>query len=351
MIGQMLIVGFSGQAIDEKSEIVQHIKDNNIGGVILFDRKGKDNIKSPEQLETLNSNLQKYNNIYNDLYMRPQVPLIIAIDYEGGKVNRLKAKYGFPETFTAKKFSELDIQEQTHVAREMAETMYKVGINLNLAPCVDIHNDNCPIIGKYERSFSTDVNTIVDCANLFCKATEKRKIGSVLKHFPGHGSSTNDSHLGAADITNTWTEKELIPYIKLLPENKHCMVMTAHVMNRKIDETNPATLSSKIIKILRTDIKFDGVIISDAMEMKAVTEYYGELESLKLAINAGVNMFIFSDANPDTIIDNIAKLVESGEVAEATIKESYENIIAYKQNYLTEETISNNLTNCCCNYL
>lgn len=115
------------------------------------------------------------------------------------------------------------------------------------------------------------------------------------------------------------------------------MVMTAHVMNRNINETNPATLSNKIIKILRTDIKFDGVIISDAMEMKAVTEYYGELESLKLAINAGVNIFIFSDGNPDTIIDNIAKLVESGEVAEATIKQSYENIVTYKQNYLTEQ--------------
>nr|MCX3324312.1 hypothetical protein [Bacillus paranthracis] len=88
----MLIVGFFGQAIDEKSEIVQHIKDNNIGGVILFDRKDKDNIKSPEQLKTLNSDLQKYTKIYNDLYMRPQVPLIIAIDYEGGKVNRLKTK-------------------------------------------------------------------------------------------------------------------------------------------------------------------------------------------------------------------------------------------------------------------
>ncbi|MDE4998753.1 glycoside hydrolase family 3 N-terminal domain-containing protein, partial [Francisella tularensis] len=82
--------------------------------------------------------------------------------------------------------------------------------------------DNCPVICKYERSFYSDVNTIVDCANLFCKATEKYKIVSVLKHFPGHGSSTNDSHLGDADIPNTWTEKELIPYIRLLPENKHC---------------------------------------------------------------------------------------------------------------------------------
>ncbi|MDE5035720.1 glycoside hydrolase family 3 N-terminal domain-containing protein, partial [Francisella tularensis] len=82
---------------------------------------------------------------------------------------------------------------------------------------------------------------------------------------------------------------------------------TAQVMNINIDETNPATLSNKILKILRTDIKFDGVIISVAMEMKAVTEYYGELESLKLAINAGVHIFIFSDGNPDTIIDNIAK--------------------------------------------
>jgi beta-N-acetylhexosaminidase len=166
-----------------------------------------------------------------------------------------------------------------------------------------------------------------------------QQIECAYKHFPGHGSSLTDSHLGFVDITNTWTVKELTPFLQLLSQDKHCgVVMVAHVVNRNLDASGlPATLSFSMISgLLRHDLKFDGVVMTDDMQMKAIGDYYGLSTALTLAINAGADMFIFGNQlaekaqDPQTLIDLIEQKIHSGEISETRIDEAYRRIIRMK---------------------
>lgn len=330
-IGQMLVVGFNGQVVDESSPIVQSIREHNIGGVIFFNKHPNQNIASPEQVKLLSQKLQQYTHTYNTQNRRDNSTLIIAVDYEGGKVNRFKPQFGFCETVSAKAFSALSIDEQISKAKEMATTCYEAGVNVNFAPCVDIDHKDCPVIGKLERSFSSDPKEITQCASIFCDAFDEKKIGTALKHFPGHGSSIKDTHHDYVDVTHTWDKKELIPY-KALAARPYCMVMKAHVINQQIEPQQiPMTLSPKATDVLRDDCKFDGIIISDAMEMKAISDHYGEFDAITQALSSGINMLLFDSCEKvSKTIDAIEKAVQNGDISEETINQSYEKIKTYK---------------------
>lgn len=345
-IGQMLLIGFDGKNINSKSKIVEVIQKNNIGGVLLFDynfrtKTHNKNIESPKQVKKLNNDLQYYNKQGHLKYQRPNLPLLISVDYEGGQINRLAKQYGFPPTFSAAYIGNQPFKEAEIAAESMALTLKEGGFNLDFAPVLDVKvNTDNPVIGKKDRSFSTDPAKVYHFAKIYTQHFLNHNIQCVYKHFPGHGSSTTDSHVGFVDVTNTWRPSELEPYKNLFNTNDSCgMIMTAHIVNRQLDQSGlPATLSYQILtRLLRQKLHFNGVIITDDMQMKAISDNYSLDRALALAINAGADMLIFgnnlsvSPQDPEQVIDIIANKVLSGEISRERIDNAYQHIVALKQ--------------------
>ncbi|MFA5080594.1 MAG: beta-N-acetylhexosaminidase [Candidatus Paceibacterota bacterium] len=339
MIGQMIVIGFRGLEVDQDSYIVKEIKNNNIGGIILFDKDNpssgimKRNIESPEQTKKLIANIKKYANS----------SIFVAVDSEGGYVNRLKEKYGFTNIISAEKIGLTNNADTAKIeGQKIGSELKELGFNLDFAPVVDVNvNPTNPVIGYLERSFSDDPSKVFIYANKFIEGLHQEKIISAIKHFPGHGSSTSDSHLGMVDITNTYSVKELIPYAYLIQNGYNDIIMTAHIVNQNIDKEYPATLSKTFLQgLLRSTLKFKGVIISDDMQMGAITEHYGEEKAAVKAINAGCDMLIISnnikiydEKAPSKTIDAIYQAVASGEIDEKKIYESYARIQKLKKTY------------------
>lgn len=345
-IGQMLIIGFEESHINAQSPIVKIIEEDNIGGVILFDsdrtKQSDKNIESPDQVRQLNAYLQSANQQAQQQRHQKPLPLLISVDYEGGaRGTRLNPSRGFPQTFSAATVSQMDDDQIKVIANGMAGTLKDVGFNLNFAPIVDVNvNPDCPIIGKLGRSFSADPNVVAHDAKIYSQAYLNRKIQCAYKHFPGHGSATGDSHLGFVDVTDTWQPKELEPYVQLLGQDESCnMVMTAHLVNRQLDESGlPATLSHKILTdLLRNKLHFNGVIVTDDMQMKAISDNYSLEQALTLAINAGADMVIFGNQltdkpqDPKEIINIIEAKVHSGEISQQRIDDAYQHIQTMKE--------------------
>lgn len=353
-IGQMLLIGFKGASLHPEDAIVKAILAQQIGGVILFDydyqtKKYDHNIKSPAQLKLLTQQLQQYTaqaavNNQNDLG-----PLFISIDYEGGKVNRLKESYGFPKTLSAADIGQLSIEQATQYATQMAETLREEGINLNFAPVVDVNvNPDNPVIGKLGRSFSSDPKKVIEYAEVFAKAYQDHGVICAYKHFPGHGSSTGDTHQGFVDVTETWKEYELDPYKALLQQTNHfSMVMTAHVVHYKLDpKGNPASLSyAMTTELLREQLHYDGVVVTDDLQMKAITDNYGLSDAVRMAVNAGADILVFGNQlepvpqDPAQIVDMIYQDVKTGKISENRINEAYQRIMRLKQQIMKAKVL------------
>ena len=327
MIGHMLIVGFPDESVDKNSKIIKQINKYELGGVILFDRFYSDrektkNISSPTQLYKLTTSLKNLS----------KKPLLIAVDQEGGKVARLKPKYGFSKIPSAKNVAKLSQNEAKKIYGDMSRMLQKSGINSNFAPVVDLAvNPKNRVIVGLERSFSKDSKVVSKYAKILIDEQKKAGIISVLKHFPGHGSSLGDSHLGFVDITDTWSEKELEPYKQLIKQKSVDMIMTAHVFNKNLDEKYPATLSKTInTNLLRKELGFNGVIVSDDLQMKAISKHFTLKQTVTLAINAGVDMLLFGNQLANQDIDELVEViftqVKNAEIPHAKILKSNERI-------------------------
>jgi beta-N-acetylhexosaminidase len=294
-------------------------------------QKYKRNIKSPEQLAALDQELQ-------DATCVP--PLLISIDQEGGRINRLKPAYGFPPSYSQQYLGTLNDSDFTHECGETtARTLKSAGINLNLAPVVDLNvNPDNPIIGYYERSFSADPEVVTAHSLEVIQAHHELGVLTTLKHFPGHGSSTGDSHLGFVDVTDTWTPVELEPFGNIIDAGQADVVMTAHIFNANLDPVYPATLScATITGLLRIELGWDGVVITDDMGMGAITQYYGFETAVELTIKAGAdilayanNSSVFDPTIPARAFAVIKGLVEDGVLGESRIDESYRRIMRLK---------------------
>ncbi|PJD91544.1 MAG: glycosyl hydrolase [Legionella sp.] len=344
-IGQMLLIGFEGKSIDQNAFIVKAIEEEHIGGVILFDvhhrhKTCDKNIESPEQVQKLTQDLQYVNRKANEQHRRPQTPLLIAVDYEGGLVSRLKETYGFPATLSAEDIGQMSLMEADQHAYAMAMTLKTAGFNLNLAPVLDLNlNPSNPIIGALQRSFSANPVDVIKYADIYSSNFLAQSVQCAYKHFPGHGSSTSDSHLGFVDSSDVWQSQELEPYQKLLSKQSCGVIMTAHIVNRNLDDSGlPATLSHHVLThILRERLHFSGVIMSDDMQMKAIADHFGLKHALILAINAGVDLFIFGNQlpvvaqNPKELIDIIESAVQLGHIKSSRIDEAYQHILNLKK--------------------
>ncbi|PJD93681.1 MAG: glycosyl hydrolase [Legionella sp.] len=340
----MFIMGFEGTSIQTDSPIAHSIQQDAIGGVLLFDYHYQTqcyikNIQNPEQVRQLNESLQDLNTQARLQHHQPPLPLIISVDYEGGQVNRLKEACGFPKTISAVEASQMAHAEVVEAARTMAATLQQLGFNLDFTPVVDVNiNPDNPIIGKLDRSFSSDPQKVAEYAQIYVNAFAEHGVQCAYKHFPGHGSSLTDSHLGFVDVTETWQEEELMPYELLLKEKNCSMIMTAHIVNRTLDPSGlPATLSHPILTdILRKRLNYKGIIITDDMQMKAIADHFSIEKAMTLAINAGADMLIFGNQlsatpqDPKPLIDYIESQVIAGVISEHTIDQAYERIVAFK---------------------
>ncbi len=338
--GQMLMIGFRGMSVESAPEIAADITRHRIGGVVLFDydvpsRSSSRNISTPQQLSSLTTELQKLS----------KIPLFIAIDQEGGKVNRLKSARGFPPTVSADYLGRLNNPDTTSAAaRQTARTLKAMHITMNLAPVADLNtNPDNPVIGKIGRSFSSDPATVISNITLIVGAYHNEGIIATLKHFPGHGSSTTDTHLDFTDITTSWSEQELEPYRILIASGYNDAVMTAHVFNAKLDPLYPATLSkSTLTDLLRHKLGFKGVVVSDDMQMKAIADHYGLETAIRLTIEAGVDILLFGNntsydpAIASKATDIINSLIQQKIITPERIDQSYRRIMKLKNLYLSE---------------
>jgi len=337
MVGQMLMAGFRGYEVDETSPIISDIRDFHLGGVILFGydvalKKPERNIKNPAQVTELTRTLQTH----------ARTPLFIAVDQEGGRVQRLKPIYGFVGTPSAQDLGSRDDGRIRAAASIIGLTLKSSGFNLDFAPAIDVNVDpNSPAIGKIGRSFSSDPKRVGQCAALFLEEFRQLGIIGCLKHFPGHGSAGADSHLGLTDVTKTWSEAELTPYRMLIGKGLADMVMTAHIFNANLDPDYPATLSHRVITdLLRGKLGFNGVVVTDDMNMKAITDFHGRDTAIRLAIEAGADILLFGNNltyDPNivkTAHGIITKLVKDGAISRERIMQSYERIMQLKKKKL-----------------
>ena len=338
IIGQLFILGFKGKSIDKNNPIAADIKHKNLGGVILFDRllankENQNNIECPAQVKQLCKSLQNASSS----------PLLIAIDQEGGMVKRLKSETGFPETESADELGKHDDPTRTAIhAASTAETLNKLGINFNLAPVVDLNifPDN-PVIGKIKRSFSADPKCVIHHAAIWIEEHRKQNILTCLKHFPGHGSSQSDSHLGFTDISKSWQKTELIPFQKLINKAQKIpidSVMLGHLYHSGLDTQYPTSLSKAVVgDLLREQLGFQGVIITDDLQMRAITDKYGLEESVCLALAAGVDMIIVGnnlEYDPgflERVIPEVLRAVKDKRISEDHICAAWQRICHMKE--------------------
>ncbi len=342
-LGQMVMITVTGDSLEERSPSMDTLKNDlanrQVGGVVMFVWSG--NLASPAGIARFTGQLQAL----------AHVPLLLAIDQEGGKVARLSASNGFAATSTAYDLGTVLNQESStrSMASMMADWFVQTGLTMNLAPVVDVNvNPASPAIGALKRSFSADAATVARHASWFIDEFHARHVLTALKHFPGHGSAQADSHLGFTDITTTWSASELDPYRTLIAEGKPDVIMTGHLFNSMIDSVYPATLShATITGMLRNQLGFGGVVMSDAMGMKAIASHYGLDEAMVLAVNAGVDILLYT-TNLDSaghslarrIVDVLERRVQDGSIAAARIDASYARIMALKEKFVTGVAIA-----------
>ncbi|MBI2603021.1 MAG: glycoside hydrolase family 3 protein [Deltaproteobacteria bacterium] len=336
-LGQLLIVGFEGTSPQDSSVkiLLKQIREAEVGGVILFGH----NIISPRQVRDLTLALAQA--------APADLPLLIAIDQEGGSVQRLQAKKGFRDYLTPHEIGQrLRPEEAQTYYLELALELRKFGFNLNFAPCVDL-DLACPVISGLGRSFGDDTAKVVAFADALVNAHHEAGVLTCLKHFPGHGSAQKDSHLGMVDITDVWTERECEPFRILIDKGSADMVMTAHLMHQSFDDA-PLSLSSALIRpILRETFHFDGVVIVDDLHMGAIQEQYRDPTTvIDKALRAGNDMVLFSKnpqaapriakfaANPDLpsfFRASVLELLEKGSLSEADLEASLQRVRKLKQ--------------------
>ena len=337
-IGQMLLIGFPKAEVDPL--VLEEIRRGKVGSIIIFEK----NIPPRNSFVALKKIIWTYQKA-------APIPLFVTIDQEGGRVNRLKDKYGFPRSITAEAMGKSKSLDSVRFYSEAtAATLAGLGINLNFAPVVDLaSNPTNPIIAKYGRAFSANEDSVSLLAREFIKGHRKFNVLTSLKHFPGHGSSKDDTHLGIADVTNTWQKRELIPYQKLIKSGYVDAVMTSHIVNKKLDpDGHPGTLSDNILAgILRKDLGFDGVVFTDDMQMHAITKHYGLEDAIRMAILAGVDIMTFSNnisGSDERTVDKVHSLirgmVKKGVISAARIDESFDRIMKLKRGLVAADRIA-----------
>lgn len=320
-IGQLLMVGFDGTTSSKEVECA--ISKHHVGGVILFSR----NIKNPLQVAKLTSSLQA---------LSKDGPLLMGVDQEGGRISRL------PKPFTqfppARVYGQLNDIPLTYSAGEaIAKELTAVGINLDFAPVLDVDtNPDNPVIGN--RAFGASPLTVSEHGLAMMSGLQDNGVIACGKHFPGHGDTHLDSHKTLPTVTHPISrlnDIELKPFIHLA-QNRLATIMTAHVLYKALDPKRPATLSKKIVTgLLREAIGFTGVVISDDLEMKGITDGGSIADAAVLAVEAGCDLLLVCHTFDEQVatLEALIHAVEKGDISEARIDQSVARIAALKERF------------------
>jgi beta-N-acetylhexosaminidase len=321
-IGQLIMFGFD--ALEVNNHAINLIKNYRAGNVILFTR----NVKSMEQVHTLTKNLQKLalENI--------GIPLLISIDQEGGMVTRLRnGGTFFPGAMT---ITASDDSNNAYLSgKHMGQELKSLGLNIDLAPVLDVNNNpQNPVIGV--RSFSDNPEVVSEYGTKFIKGLQENVIATA-KHFPGHGDTQLDSHLALPTISYDryrLENVELYPFKKAINDGVKA-IMSAHINFPAYTEDNlPTTLSKKCLTgLLRDQLKFEGLIMTDCMEMKAIQDNYTTEKGSLMAVQAGANLLCLSHQENLQIgaINKIKEAVSSGELSEEDLNERVLRVLKYKE--------------------
>ena len=315
-LGQMVMIGIQGTKVDDDSLYMLH--QFHMGGVILFDR----NMKSPEQVKQLTSDLQAQSN--------EKVPLFIGIDEEGGDVVRMAEKLTPPPS--QKEIGATGDTEQARTwAIKTAKSLKDMGINVNFAPVADVGSND-------KRSYSTDTNTVIDFVRAATKGYQQENIIYSLKHFPGIGKGRVDSHVDSSSIDvakEVLMTEDIIPFKTIIDENdpNDYFILVSHLKYPALDEEYPASLSSKIMTdLLRNELGYKGIIITDDMEMGAVANH-NDFRSIGVkAIKAGADIVLVCHEyeHQQEVYLGLLDAVNSGEISQERIDESVKRIIKVK---------------------
>lgn len=322
-IGQMLIVGVEGYNYNDNTKNL--IEQYKVGGVIVLG----ENVKDTTQLLSLMNSIKKEN-------MKNKIPLFMSIDEEGGVITRVPKEFKrFPTNRVIG-----DINNKTFsykIGSTIAEEIKAFGFNMDFAPVLDVNsNPNNPIIG--DRSFSSKASVVSSLGIQTMKGIEAQKVIPVVKHFPGHGDTSVDSHKGLPTVNNDLKRLEsleLIPFADAI-KNKAEVVMIAHILLPKIDNENPSSMSKTIITdILRNKLKFDGVVTTDDMTMGAIMKNYNIGEASIKSVKAGSDIVLVCHGYDKEIevINALKNAVLNGEVSEKRIDESVYRILKLKEKY------------------
>lgn len=321
-LGQFIFTGIKGLTLEEDEK--SFIKDEGIGGVVLFDR----NFESLGQLSELINSIQT---------LREDYPLFIAVDHEGGRVIRFKKYFSqIPAMMSIAKTQTPKVCYE--VSKIMADELAACGVNLNLSPCCDILlNPQNKVIG--DRSFGSDVEVVCNFVSAAIRGFQTNHMISCAKHFPGHGSTTKDSHLELPIVKTSldeFREGEFIPFIKAIKSRVE-FVMMAHLQVDSIDGEYPVSLSKKAHEILRSELKFKKLIISDDMTMKAITNKYEIKEAALLAMLAGTDIIEYRDMEiAAEALEGIKEAYKKKELKKELVDQKLERIFSCKKAYLKD---------------
>lgn len=315
-LGQMVMIGIQGTKVDDDS--LYMLNQYHMGGVILFDR----NMENPEQVKQLTSDLQAQSN--------EKVPLFIGIDEEGGDVVRMAEKLTPPPS--QKEIGATgDIEQAKTWAIKTAKSLKDMGINVNFAPVADVGSND-------KRSYSTDTNTVIDFVRAATKGYQQENIIYSLKHFPGIGKGKVDSHVDSSSIDVTkeiLMAEDIIPFKTIIDENEpnDYFILVSHLKYPALDEEYPASLSSKIMTdLLRYELGYKGIIITDDMEMGAVANH-NDFRSIGVkAVKAGADIVLVCHEyeHQQEVYLGLLDAVNSGEISQERIDESVKRIIKVK---------------------
>lgn len=315
-LGQMVMIGIQGTKVDDDS--LYMLNQYHMGGVILFDR----NMESPEQVKQLTSDLQAQSN--------EKVPLFIGIDEEGGDVVRMAEKLTPPPS--QKEIGATgDIEQAKTWAIKTAKSLKEMGINVNFAPVADVGSND-------KRSYSTDTNTVIDFVRAATKGYQQENIIYSLKHFPGIGKGKVDSHIDSSSIDvvkEVLMTEDILPFKTIIDESdpNDYFILVSHLKYPALDEEYPASLSSKIMTdLLRNELGYKGIIITDDMEMGAVANH-NDFRSIGVkAVKAGADIVLVCHEyeHQQEVYLGLLDAVNSGEISQERIDESVKRIIKVK---------------------
>lgn len=331
MAGQMIVVGFQGDDVADTA--VENLRDElaagRLGGVMLL----KINVKSLDAVAAMNAAFRAAS---------PELLPFLTLDQEGGAVERLTKDVGFKEIPNAAAIAAGNSPNEAEaIYAEMASSIAALGFTVNFGPVADINlNTSNQVIAKFGRAFSDDPAVVASYDAAFIKAHHAAGVLTALKHFPGHGSSTADSHEGFVDITDTWQPSELDPYRTLLGESLVDMVMVGHLYHADYSDAGaqtPSSLSPQWISgVLRDELGYDGIVISDDLEMGAIRDHFTLEQTVTMAVRAGTDVLLFSNTAKyraslgAEILAILVAEAEADPAFAARIAESYERIVELK---------------------